>query len=152
MTILPTAETARVVTTVSSITLAADLLDFELARRALDATVRVDYSSLWGGEAVDLTPDALLTGWRGLLPGFDATRHRLSDVTAVVDGETATATAGVDATHWLDGATWRVIGTYAWALVKRDGRWLVTAMTLVLTGEEGDRGLVARAGERAAGR
>lgn len=152
MTIHPAAETARVVTLVSSITLAADLLDFEPARRALAPLVRVDYSSLWGGEAVDLTPDALLNGWRGLLPGFDATRHLLSDVEAAVDGDSATATARVDATHWLDGATWRVIGTYAWTLTKRDGRWAVTAMTFGLTGEEGDRSLVARAGERAAAR
>jgi len=90
-----------------------------------------------------------MDAWRGLVPGFDATRHELKDVEAQVDGDRATATAFVDARHWIGGALWRPIGAYRWMLSRIDGRWRVTAMTFAMTREVGDRGLVAIAAERA---
>jgi len=93
-----------------------------------------------------------MDAWRGLVAGFDATRHELRDFEARVDGDAAEATALVDGRHWLGDAIWRPVGVYRWTLEKRDGRWKVTAMTFVLTQEFGDRGLVAIAAERAKGR
>ena len=93
-----------------------------------------------------------MDAWRGLVPGFDATRHELRDVEARVDGETATATALVDGRHWIGDALWRPIGLYRWTLRRIEDGWRVTAMTFVMTQEIGDRGLVAVAAERARGR
>ena len=145
-------ESARVIAVVSSIPLAVDLGRYDLAEDAFAPEIVIDYTSLWGGEPQRTTPRALMDAWRGLVPGFDATRHELRDVEALVDGDAAEASALVDGRHWIGDAIWRPVGVYRWTLEKRDGRWKVTAMTFTLTQEFGDRGLVAIAAERAKGR
>lgn len=145
-------ESARIISTVSSIPLAVDLARYDLAESAFAPSIVVDYTSLWGGEPQRMTPAELMAAWRGLVPGFDATRHELRDVAAEIDGNRATATAFVDGRHWLEGRLWRPIGTYRWTLERRSGAWKVTSMTFAMTQEIGDRGLVALAAERAKGR
>src|SRR5271165_3632021 len=142
-------ESARVIAVVSSIPLAVDLGRYDLAEDAFAQESVIDYTSLWGGEPQRTTPGALMDAWRGLVPGFDATRHELRDVEAKVEGDRATATAFVDGRHWIGGALWRPIGTYRRRLSRIDGRWKVTAMTFAMTHEVGDRGLVVIAAERA---
>ena len=142
-------ESAKVIALVSSIPLAVDLARYDLAEAAFAPEVVIDYTSLWGGEPQRMTPGALMDAWRGLVPGFNATGHELKDVEAQVDGDRATATAFVDARHWIGGALRRPIGAYRWMLNRVDGRWKVTAMTFAMTREVGDRGLVAIAAERA---
>lgn len=141
-------ETARVITLVSSIPLAVDLAAYDLAERAFAPQVVIDYTSLWGGEAATMTPQALMTAWRGIVPGFTATWHELSDVRATVSGDRARATAFVDGRHWIDRDLWRPVGNYVWELERRDGRWMVTAMTFQMTQEIGDRGIAERAMQR----
>jgi len=138
------ADTAKVIATVSSIPLAVDLADYDLAARAFAAEIVIDYTSLWGGEPMHTTPS-----WRGLVPGFDATWHQIADVEARIAGDGATATCVVDGRHYLDGNLWRPVGTYHWDLVREDGAWKVTRMVFTMTGEFGDRGLTVIAAERA---
>lgn len=145
-------ETARVIALVSSIPLAVDLARFGLAEAAFDTEVLLDYTSLWGGEPELLTPAAIIAGWKALVPGFDATRHELTQVSAVIVDDRATARGHIDARHWYDGHLWRPVGVYHWKLTRRRHGWRVTAMTLEVTHEDGDRGLVAKATERAASR
>ncbi len=142
-------ESAKVIAVVSSIPLAVDLGRYDLAEAAFAPEIVIDYTSLWGGEPQRTTPGALMDAWRGLVPGFDATRHELSDVAARVDGDVAEATALVDGRHWIGDALWRPIGVYRWTLKKLAGRWRVTTMTFATTQEIGDRGVVAVAAERA---
>jgi hypothetical protein len=144
-----TPESAPIIALVSSITVAVDLRNFELAEAAFAPSVVIDYTSLWGGEPQQMTPAALIAGWRSLLPGFDATRHELSDIDVEVSGGCARVSAHVDARHWIDGALWRPVGTYYFALESTGNRWLVTSMKLAVNEEIGDRGLVAIAAERA---
>lgn len=145
-------DSARVISTVSAIPLAVDLARYDLAEAAFAPSVVIDYTSLWGGEPQRMTPTELMAAWRGLVPGFDATRHELRDVQAEVSGDHAVATAAVDGRHWFEGRLWRPIGTYRWTLERHGGAWKVTSMTFAMTQEIGDRGLVALAGERAKGR
>lgn len=142
-------EEARVISLVSSIPLAVDLADYDLAERAFASRITIDYTSLWGGEPQQMTPAELMTAWRGIVPGFDATRHEIADVTAVVDGDRAQASAFVDGRHYLGDRVWRPVGTYDWQLEKIDGAWKVTRMTFNLTQEIGDRSLASEAMERA---
>ena len=146
------ADSARVIATVSSIPLAVDLARYDLAEAAFAPSIVVDYTSLWGGEPQRMTPAELMAAWRGLVPGFDATRHELRDVRAEVDGDRATATASVDGRHWIGNRLWRPIGTYRWTLERRGGAWKVTKMTFAMTREIGDRRLVDLATERARSR
>ena len=145
-------DSAKAIAVVASIPLAVDLGRYDLAEAAFAPEIVIDYTSLWGGEPQRTTPAALMDAWRGLVPGFDATRHELLDVEARIDGDVAEATARVDARHWIGDALWRPIGLYRWTLERLGGRWKVTAMTFVLTQEVGDRGLVAMAADRAKGR
>ncbi|MEM9800473.1 MAG: nuclear transport factor 2 family protein [Planctomycetota bacterium] len=145
-------ETASVINLVSSITTAVDLRRFDLAQDAFADEVRVDYTSLFGGEVQTTSAADLVGGWKALVPGFDVTRHELTNVVAHVEGGRATATADIDARHWLNGNLWRPIGTYRWELAKSGNGWRVTAMTLTVVREIGDRALVATAQERATSR
>lgn len=142
-------ETARVITVVSSIPLAVDLANYDLAEAAFAPSIVIDYTSLWGGQPNTMTPAELMTGWRGIVPGFDATWHELSNVKAKVTGDSATATAFVDGRHWIGKDFWRPVGNYQWRLRKLDGQWKVTHMTFAMTQEIGDRALATRAQERA---
>ena len=142
-------DSARVISTVSSIPLAVDLARYDLAEAAFAPSIVIDYTSLWGGAPQRMTPAELMAAWRGLVPGFDATRHELKDVRAEIDGDRATATAFVDGRHWIEGRLWRPIGVYRWTLERQGGAWKVTTMTFAMTHEIGDRGLVALATERA---
>lgn len=141
-------ETARVISVVSSIPLPVDLAAYDLAERAFAEKIVVDYTSLWGGEPNTMTPAELMTAWRGIVPGFDATWHQLFDVKAEVTGNTAKATAFVDGRHWIGDKLWRPVGNYVWMLEKRDGRWLVTSMTFAMTEEIGDRAVATEAMEK----
>jgi SnoaL-like domain len=142
-------EAAKVISVVSSIPLAVDLANYALAESAFAPRIVIDYTSLWGGTPNTMTPAELMAAWRGIVPGFDATWHELSDVRARVSGNSATATAAVDGRHWLGAALWRPIGSYEWELEKRNGQWKVTRMVFRMTREIGDRDLAAQAIERA---
>lgn len=143
------AKTARVISVVSSIPLAVDLARYDLAEAAFAPAITIDYTSLWGGEPQPMTPAQLMDSWRGIVPGFDATWHELTDVRAEVRGEEATATAHVDGRHWIGERLWRPIGTYYWTLRKLDGTWKVTSMRFAMAQELGDRALATVATERA---
>jgi hypothetical protein len=142
-------QTSKVISVVSSIPLAVDLAAYDLAEQAFAPKVVVDYTSLWGGQPNTMTPAELMTAWRGIVPGFDATWHQLSDVSALVQGDKATATAFVDGRHWIGSRLWRPVGNYQWALEKLDGHWKVTHMTFAMTQEIGDRAVATQAMERA---
>lgn len=144
-----TADEARIISIVSSIPLAVDLAAYDLAERAFAADIVVDYTSLWGGEAQRMTPAELMTAWRGIVPGFDATRHEIADVRVTIEGSEARASAFVDGRHFLDGQVWRPVGTYDWRLSKIDGVWKVTHITFTVTQEIGARALAEQAMERA---
>lgn len=146
---LGSAEEAPILALVAFLPVAVDLLRFGEIESLLAPEITVDYSSLWGGEPQRMTPGALMDAWRGLVPGFDATRHELGPITASVADGHATAHAPVDARHWLDGRFWRVAGTYDWTLERQSGGWRIASMTFTLARETGERELVALAAERA---
>ena len=142
-------EASKVISVVSSIPLAVDLAAYDMAEKAFAPKVVIDYTSLWGGTPNTMTPQELMTAWRGIVPGFDATWHELTRVTAQVNGNKATAGAFVDGRHWLGEKLWRPVGNYEWDLEKQGGQWKVTRMAFKMTQEIGDRAVASLAMERA---
>lgn len=142
------AEEAKVAAVISAVAIYADNRDFAALEDFFAPETLIDYTSLWGGEAQRFTPPALMAAWSGLLPGFDATRHQLSDIEVKIGGDHANATAKVTASHWLDDATWTVSGAYGYVLVRSGSQWRVSAMTFHLAHESGDRSLVRKAAEK----
>jgi hypothetical protein len=142
-------EEARVRQTVLGVPTNADLRAFDAIAPLFADQVMVDYTSLWGGTPDLTTPQALMTAWAGVLPGFDATWHEIGEIEVRIAGDRARATTSVDARHWLDEGFWRVRGRYDFVLSRVDGRWRITRMTLTVSDEDGDRGLVQQAIARA---
>jgi ketosteroid isomerase-like protein len=145
-----TPDEAAVKTIVESVGALADTRNFEDLAGLYDDEVLVDYSSLSGQPAELKSPKGLMTEWASVLPGFDRTRHELSEVRAEIDGGEATATAAVTADHWIGDDHWQVSGRYDYRLAKDDGEWRITAMTFILEDEVGSRDVFGPAMEAAA--
>lgn len=141
---------ARVRQTVLAVPTNADLRAFDAIAPLFADQVVVDYTSLWGGTPDLMTPQALMTAWASVLPGFDATWHQIGEIEVRIAGDRARATSPVDARHWLGEGFWRVTGRYDFVLQRQEARWQITRMTFTVTGEEGDRSLVEAAARRAA--
>ena len=135
---------------ITDIAAGADRHDWSRVRNAFSDRVITDYTSLWGGEPVAQTAEALVAGWSKFLPGFDVTHHMVTNhsVRSINNG-TAEAEADFTATHRIGDQLWTLGGRYSYRLSQVGDRWLVTKMTMTALWETGDRGLVALAGERA---
>lgn len=133
------ADEAAIETIVESVVILADTRNFEALERLYADEVMVDYSSLSGQPAELRSPTSLMTEWSATLPGFDRTRHALSNVAAKVSGDHATARADVVAGHWIDTAYWEVKGHYDYELIRDEEGWRITSMTFTLEEETGSR-------------
>lgn len=144
-----TKDEARIKTIIESVGLFADTGDFEELELLYAPEVEMDYTSLAGGEVEIKSPQRIMTEWAGVLPGFDRTRHEVSNIVVSSNGETATATADITAGHWVNDLFWEVKGDYVYRLANNDGRWQITAHKLNLKGEEGTRDVFGPAIENA---
>jgi hypothetical protein len=117
--------------------------------------VRVDYVSLFGGEAQSVTREELIGSWRKLLPGFTRTCHVIGTPVVTLAGDTAQAAASVVAWHFVKEPDlagrdcWLVGGCYEMSLSKIDGAWRIATLTLARAWAEGNLDLPKIAGERA---
>ncbi len=127
----------------------ADLGSFRALEELYAERVHVDYSSLSGEPAATVAARDLMDSWAAVLPGFDRTRHEVTNLFASVDGATAIVTTDVVADHYVDSLFWQARGTYRFELQKQEGRWRIHAHTFALAGESGSREALARATERA---
>ena len=141
---------AAIKTIVESIGVLADRGNFEAVEKLYADEVELDYTSLTGGEVEHISPRALMTQWASVLPGFDRTRHALSDIAVTLDGTRAEATANVIADHYVGDLFWQVRGDYRYELQKTDGIWRVTSHTFNLREESGTRDVFGPASENAA--
>jgi hypothetical protein len=130
---------------------AVDALDWDTVRAALADRVRVDYTSLAGGEPETLAAGDLIARWRGLLPGFDATQHLTGPVLLSRDGGPGVrADTHVTGYHRMRRAgapeTWAVHGHYT----ARVAEGKITELTLTVFFQDGQLNLPEVATQRAA--
>ncbi len=144
------ADEAAIETIVESVAVLADRHEFDALENLYAAEVLVDYSSLSGAPAETKSPQALMREWAGVLPGFDQTRHALSDINVRVEGDRAEASANVSAGHWIGEAYWRVDGRYHYAFAREAEGWKISSMTFTLEDETGSRDVFGPAIEAAA--
>ena len=145
----PTPDQAAVACIVEAVGVLADRSEFDALARLYAEKVIVDYSSLNGQAASIRKPLDLMAEWASVLPGFDRTRHQLSNIEINVSGGTADAVADVVAYHWIGEEFWQVEGRYIYELKKYQGQWGITAMMFVLENEEGSRDVFGPAIESA---
>lgn len=130
---------AAIKTIIESVGTLADTHNFEALEALYAPEVEVDYTSLAGGERELKSAKALMTEWASVLPGFDRTRHAISNIQVSTNGQTATATAQVIADHYVADLFWQVRGDYEYRLEKNSAGWQITAHTFNLKEESGTR-------------
>lgn len=127
----------------------ADEGNFEVLEKLYAPEVEMDYSSLTGGEVEIKSPKTIMTEWASVLPGFDQTRHDVSNINVSSNGHTATATADVSASHWVNDLYWQVSGDYVFNLKKEEGEWQIVSHQFNLRDEVGTRNVFEAAIENA---
>lgn len=130
---------AAIKTLIESVGPLADTHNFEVLEALYAPEVEVDYTSLAGGERELKSAKALMTEWASVLPGFDRTRHAISNIQVSTNGQTATAKADVTANHYVGDLFWQVRGDYEYRLEKNSAGWQITAHTFNLQEESGTR-------------
>ncbi|MER9252561.1 nuclear transport factor 2 family protein [Mesorhizobium sp. M0598] len=133
---------------IAGIGLYADLRDWNRVKSYFAASVTTDYTSLFGGKVATSDRDALVAQWQGLLPGFEATQHLITNITVEGAGNDAVARSHVRATHWIGSRFWTVGGSYLHRLVRTPEGWRVNAIAIHRLYEEGDRAILAAAADR----
>ncbi|MFF8844957.1 nuclear transport factor 2 family protein [Streptomyces sp. NPDC015127] len=107
--------------------------------------VALDYTSLNGGEPVELTPAEIVAGWKSALGGYDATQHLVTNHLVDIEGDTAVCTAAFQATHRLatphGSPLWTLGGTYRFTLVRTAGEWRISALVMTATWADGNQHL-----------
>lgn len=142
---------AAIIGTITDIAAGADRHQWDRVRRAFADEVTLDYTSLWGGKPTTQAAGDIIRQWSGFLPGFDETLHLVTNPTITsLESAKATAEADFQATHRIGSDLWVLTGHYRYELVKINGAWKVSALTMTARQENGDRGLAGRAAERAA--
>lgn len=149
-----TALSLAAIQAVTSIFTAADTRDWDGLRSRLADRVRLDWTSLNGGDPADLTGEQVTEAWRGLLSAFDATHHQLgSFLVDRINAEQARLRFYGTATHTLavpgQEGRWVLGGRYHATLRRGGDGWRVTALTLTVVWGEGNRNLLAIAADRA---
>lgn len=127
---------------------AIDSRNWDAVRAAFAERVTTDYTSLFGGEPQTQPADSVVGGWANFLPGFDATQHLAGPLVVDVEGDTAQARCAVTGTHRIGDAFWTVGGHYQIRLVKENGEWHITHLTLDTAYQDGDRSLPEKAANR----
>lgn len=145
------AEKTKLAVMIQSVATLADRGHFEALEKLFAEEVEVDYTSAFGGEVELKSRQALMTQWANSLPGFDATRHSLSNIkiAATVKDGTAKGTADVVADHYLDDQVWRITGSYEYRFALNADKWEITHMTFNAGPETGSRDLLDKAVQRA---
>ena len=142
-------QAAKIRTVIESITVMVDLRRFDLLDQFYADKITADYSSLWGTEPRELAREEIGNAWAGFIPGFDTTRHEITNIKVRIDGQYASAKADVTASHWLDDESWIIGGVYSFELEKVSSDWVVSYWRFDLETESGDRSLVDIAEARA---
>ncbi|MBV8932870.1 MAG: nuclear transport factor 2 family protein [Kutzneria sp.] len=125
----------------------ADQREWDLLRGVFADTVRLDYTSLNGGEPATLTAEQVVSAWSGLLGAFDATQHLVTNHLVTIDGDSAVCTASFQATHRLanpfGSPLWTLGGTYRVDLVRAETGWRISGVVMTATWADGNKDLMS---------
>lgn len=123
----------------------ADERDWTRVKKAMAEKVLLDYSSMTGGEPALLSPDDIIKAWANFLPGFDKTKHNLSNFKISTSGNLTTVTFDGKADHFIKDVAWTVEGYY-YAEAQNDNR--ISLLKFNFKRQRGDIELPAKATER----
>ena len=114
--------------------------------------VSLDYSSMNGNPAAELTPSEITSAWKTVIPGFTFTHHQIGNFITEIKKDKAHTYCYGTATHFLEnenGSIWTAVGTYDFDLEKINNEWKVTTMTFNYKYQDGNNKLIEKAIENA---
>lgn len=145
-------ETQKIQEIITKVFINTDKQDWNGVETQFADKVMLDYSSMSGQPATELTPTEITTAWKGVLPGFTHTHHQIGNFITEINGNKAHSFCYGTATHYLEnenGNVWTVVGTYDFDLEKINDTWKVTSMTFNYKYQDGNSKLIENAIEKA---
>jgi hypothetical protein len=142
-------ERAEIIDTCTRLFWLTDRRDWDGLRRVMGDRVRLDYTSLNGGELATMSGNEVIAGWRGVLGNLAATQHLVSNHLVDMHDQTATCTAAFQATHVLPNPhgdpIWTLGGHYLLELAHTPDGWRITAMTMIADWATGNQQIMSLA-------
>jgi hypothetical protein len=119
-----------------------DAKDWDAALELFEPTIRVDFTSLAGGEPATVPSTGLVDGWRqGLHPGKKSF-HLVGHYRITTDGDAGTVAVKGYAYNVLDaefgGGMWEVWGAYEIPVRRTPGGWRAAGISFFAWHSRGD--------------
>ena len=134
---------------VTKLIIATDEKDWFAVENSFHTKVILDYSSMNGNPATELSPEQIVESWKGILPGFDHTHHQLGNFIVKEEQPKVTVFCYGTATHYLNdakGNLWTVVGTYDFELILSESKtWKISKMKFNFKFQEGNTTLPEKA-------
>ncbi|MEM7324152.1 MAG: nuclear transport factor 2 family protein [Actinomycetota bacterium] len=92
--------------------------------------VRVDYTSLQGGEPATVAPTDLVGGWEAHFETVPAHQHLVTNHLVSRTDDAASVTAQFIASHQTGEEVWTLGGDYHFELTRDPQTWRITSMTM----------------------
>lgn len=121
-----------------------DQRDWALYRSIFTDEVAFDFFD-WAGIRDTIHADRWVEMVKATLAPFDATQHVFTGQFITLEGDSATCVTTMTARHQLGQEAQMMGGYYTERMVRTPQGWKITACTLTITWEEGDRALFEKA-------
>jgi hypothetical protein len=123
-----------------------DLRQWAALAGVLTEKVRLDYTSLNGGDPVVITAAEVADAWSGLLGNLAATQHLMGSFLVELAGDTAVCTAMFQATHRLPNDLgdphWTLGGRYRFDVVRAGAQWKISGIVMTRLWSAGNRHVI----------
>lgn len=141
-------DTQHIQETITKVFVNSDNRNWEAVEAQFAPKVNLDYSSISGQPAAEVTPQQITSSWKTVLPGFTYTHHQIGNFITEINGNKAHSFCYGTATHYLEhdnGNVWTVVGTYDFDLENINGHWKLTSMTFNYKYQDGNTKLIEQA-------
>ncbi len=129
----------------------ADERDWQKVQRSMADEVLLDYTSMNGNSPSITSSAEIIEAWKGFLPGFESTRHQVSDFQIRRQGENLVKVHfSGKAEHVIGTERWTVEGTYDVEEIRSANDWKITKFKFNLQNQTGNTALPQQAARRAA--
>lgn len=123
-------ERDHIVETITRLFWHTDHHDWDDVKAVFADSVRLDYTSLQGGEPAELAPGDIVAGWSAHFATLDAHQHLVANHLVDINGDAANVTAQFLATHQTGEDVWTLGGDYHFDLQRAEGQWRISSMTM----------------------
>lgn len=141
-------ETQKIQETVINVFVNSDNRNWKEVEAQFASKVNLDYSSMSGQPASEVTPEQITSSWKTVLPGFTHTHHQIGNFITEINGNKAHSFCYGTATHYLEdenGNVWTVVGSYDFDLENINGNWKITSMKFNYKYQDGNGKLIEKA-------